>query len=79
VVWLALLAVNARLADHPMQLAGARSTSAEAIMQSWDEQTRVLAELTQPAMVHSAPANPPAAPTDPPRPRSARKPDWQIV
>jgi anti-sigma factor RsiW len=78
-VWLALLAVNARLSDHPMQLAGAHSASAEAMMQSWEEQTRVLAELTQPAMVHSAPVHAPAAPANPPRPRSARKQDWQIV
>jgi len=78
-LWLVLLAVNARLSDHPMQMAGARSPSAADILLSWEEQTRLLAELTQPAMVHSAPVNPPAAPANPPLPRSARKPDWQIA
>jgi hypothetical protein len=78
-LWLVLLAVNARLSDHPVQMAGARSPSAADIMLSWEEQTRLLAELTQPAIVHSAPVNPPAAPANPPRPRSARKPDWQIA
>jgi anti-sigma factor RsiW len=78
-IWLALLAVNARFADHPMQMAGLHSPSPSEIMQSWEEQTRVLAELTQPAMFHSAPANPPPAPANPPRPRSERKQAWQIV
>jgi anti-sigma factor RsiW len=75
-VWLALLAVNARLSDP--QSAGARSSSAAAMVQSWEEQTRVLAELTQPGIVR-APVNTPAAPFDPPRPRSAREQEWQIV
>ena len=78
-LWLVLLAVNARLSDHPMQMAGARSPSPADIMLSWDEQTRLLAELTQPAMVHSAPVNPPAAPCQSsPSPQRA-KPDWQIA
>jgi len=76
-IWLALLAVNAHLSDH--QPAGPRSSSAEAMLQSWEEQIRVLAELTQPSMGYSAPAAPPAAPATPPRPRSERKQDWQIV
>lgn len=78
-IWLALLAINARFADHPMQMAGLHSPSPSEIMQSWEEQTRGLAELTQPAMFHSAPANPPLAPANPPRPRSERKQAWQIV
>jgi len=75
-VWLGLLAANARLADP--QLAGARPSSAAAMMQSWEEQTRVLAELAQPGLA-DAPANLPAAPSNPPRPRSAREQNWQIV
>ena len=75
-IWLALLGINARLADHPKQMAGLHSPSE--IMQSWEEQTRVLAELTQPAMFRSAAANPPLAPANPPRPRSERKQAWQI-
>jgi anti-sigma factor RsiW len=77
--WLVLLAVNARLSDHPVQMAALHSSSPSEIMQSWEEQTRVLAELTQPAMLHSAPANPPPAPAEAPRPRSERKPDWLVV
>jgi hypothetical protein len=78
-IWLALLAVNARLSDHPAQMAGFHSSSPSEIMLSWEEQTRVLAELTQPAVLHSAPANPPPAPANPLRPRSARKQEIQIV
>jgi anti-sigma factor RsiW len=77
-LWLVLLAINARLSDHPMQLAGGRSSSAAAMMQSWQEETRILAELTQPGVVY-APVNAPAAPSNPARPRSERKQDWQIV
>jgi len=76
-VWLALLAINARFADHPLQVAGFHSPSASEFMESWEEQTRVLAELTQPTTVHSVPANPPPAPADPRRPRSERKQAWQ--
>jgi hypothetical protein len=60
-------------------MAGLNSPSASEIMQSWEEQTRVLAELTQPAMVHSAPIQPPAALPTPSRPRSERRQEWQIV
>jgi len=49
------------------------------MMQSWEEQTRLLAELTQPAVVYSAPVNPFIAPSNLPRPRSEREQDWQIV
>jgi anti-sigma factor RsiW len=78
-IWLALLAVNARLSDPPMRLAGLNSASDSRIMQSWEEQTRVLAELTQLTLGYSPPANPPAAPADPPRPRSERKQEWEAV
>ncbi len=77
-LWLVLLAVNARLSDHAVQLAGGRSSAASEIMQSWEEQTRILAELTQPGAVF-APVKAPAAPPNTPRPRSERKQDWQIV
>jgi hypothetical protein len=77
--WVALLAVNARLSDPPVQMAGLHSSSPSEIMQSWEEQTRVLAELTQPALRTPPPVTPPAAPAEAPRPRSERKPDWQIV
>jgi anti-sigma factor RsiW len=78
-LWLVLAAVNLRLSDHPMQWAGARFTSAEGIMQSWEEQTRILAELTQPPVVYSPPVNTPAVPPNPARPRSERRQDWQMA
>jgi anti-sigma factor RsiW len=78
-LWLVLAAVNIRLSDHPMQWAGAGSSSASAMMQSWEEQTRILAELTQPPVVYSPPVNTPLAPPNPARPRSERKQDWQIA
>jgi anti-sigma factor RsiW len=77
-IWLALLAVNAHLSD-PIRMAGLNSSSDSEMMRSWDEQTRVLAELIQPAMTLSAPAAPPAAPANPPRPRSEREHDWEMV
>jgi anti-sigma factor RsiW len=77
--WLVLLAVNARLSDPPVQMAGLHSSSPSEIMQSWEVQTRVLAELTQPALRPPPAVTPPAAPADAPRPRSERKPDWHIV
>jgi anti-sigma factor RsiW len=77
--WLTLLAVNAHLSDPPVQMAGLHSSSPSEIMQSWEEQTRVLAELTQPALRTPPPVTPPAAPAEAPRPRSERKQDWQFV
>jgi hypothetical protein len=78
-VWLALLAVSAWLPDHPVRMAGANPSSAGASMELWEEQIRVLAEPTQPGMAVSAPVEPPAAPVNPARPRSAREPDWRMV
>jgi putative zinc finger protein len=77
-LWLVLLAINARLSDHPMQLTGGGPSAASEIMQSWEEQTRILAELTQPGIVY-APVKAPAAPPNTPRPRSERKQDWRIA
>ena len=72
-LWVVMLAVNGRLSDHRMIEAGASSSSTQNVMQAWEEQNRVLAELTQPAFVL------PAAPSIPPRPRSERERDWKIV
>jgi len=78
-VWLALLAVNAQLPNHPMRMAGASASSGGASIELWEE-TRVQAELTQPGIALSAPIKVPATlPSNLPRPRSERKPDWQIV
>jgi anti-sigma factor RsiW len=78
-LWLMLAAANSRLSDHPMQLADARSSSASAMMQSWEEQTRILAELTQPPVAYSPPVNTPAVPPNPAHPRGERRQNWQIA
>jgi hypothetical protein len=66
-LWVVLLAVNGRLSDHPTADASARATSTQDVMQSWQEQNRVLTELTQPAFTV------PAGPALLPRPRSERE------
>jgi hypothetical protein len=78
-LWAAMLVINAQLADHRTSGPGALAASSREIIQTWEEQNRVLAELSQPALFHAAPANPPPAPANPPRPRSERKRAWQIV
>jgi len=72
-LWLVMLAVNGRLSDHRMIEASARSSSTQDIMQAFEEQNRVLAELTQP--VFEVPSAPPILP----RPRSEREQDWEII
>jgi len=72
-LWVVLLAVNGRLSDHRMIEAGASPSSSQDMMQAWEEQNSVLAELTQPAIAV------PAAPPILPRPRSDRERDWKIV
>jgi anti-sigma factor RsiW len=78
-VWLVLLAINTHLSDSPLQMARADSSSSAPSMESWEEQTRLLAELTQPMRADPAPAKPAASPASPPRPRSERKQDWCVV
>ena len=72
-LWVVMLAVNGRLSDHRMIQAGARAPSAQEMLQAWEEQNRVLAELTQAA--HVAPVAPSALPP----PRSERERDWEII
>jgi hypothetical protein len=73
-LWVVMLAVNAQLSDHRASGTGARAASSQDMIQAWEEQNRVLAELTQPAFVP-----PPAAPPDLPRPRSQREQRWEIL
>ena len=70
-LWLVMRAVNGRLSDH--QIIQARASSTQDMVQAWEEQNRVLAELTQPALV--VPATPPILPG----PRSERERDWEAV
>jgi len=69
-VWVAMLVINGQLSDH---VASARPVSSQEIIQAWEEQTRVLAELIQPA--HPAAAPPPFRRG----PRSQAKQDSAII
>jgi predicted anti-sigma-YlaC factor YlaD len=72
-LWVLMLAVNGRISDRPIIEAGAHSSSPREMMQAWEEQNRILAELAQPSFVA------PAAPPNVPRPRSQRERDWAII
>ena len=77
-VWLVLFVMNFQMRKLPTQMAAKDSPSSWAAVQSWEEQTRILAELTGTAdehapVVHAVPAAKPAGP------RSERKRAWQIV
>jgi anti-sigma factor RsiW len=72
-LWVVMLAVNAQLSDHRASGAGARAASSQEMIRAWEEQNRVLAELTQPAFAL------PAAPPNLPRPRSQRERGREIL
>jgi hypothetical protein len=72
-LWAAMLVINGQLSDHRMNDTGARAFSSQEMIQAWEEQNRVLAELGPPAFVV------PAAPPITPGPRSQRKQDWAII
>jgi hypothetical protein len=72
-LWVAMLAINLTLSDDRTSDAGARSSSSQEMIQAWEEQNRVLAELIQPAAVVRAP------PPHIPGPRSQRKQDSAII
>lgn len=72
-LWVAMLIINGQLSGPRMRGAGDRASSAQKMIQAWEEQNRVLAELAQPASV--IPAPPPSVP----RPRSQREQDWAII
>jgi hypothetical protein len=72
-LWVAMLAINAAISAHPTGGGESGAASSQAIIQAWEEQDRVLAELAQPA---------PVVPTPPPRfpgPRSQRTEEWVIL
>jgi F420-dependent methylenetetrahydromethanopterin dehydrogenase len=72
-LWAAMLIINGQLSDHRMTDAGARAMSSQELMQAWEEQNRVLAELAPPVVIVRTP--PPAVPG----PRTQRKEDWAII
>ncbi len=72
-LWVVMLAVNGRISAPRSFEANARAASAPDIMAAWQEQNRVLAELTQPSFTV------PAAPVVAPRPRSQLERNWQII
>jgi anti-sigma factor RsiW len=69
-LWVAMLVINGQLSDHQTNNLGNRASSSQEIMQAWEEQNRVLAELTPPAVIVSVP------PPRNPGPRSQREQDW---
>jgi anti-sigma factor RsiW len=71
-LWVAMLAINGSLSDHRSDT-GARASSSQDMMQAWEEQNRVLAELVQPTF--AVPAPPPSLP----RPRSQAERSWVIL
>jgi hypothetical protein len=72
-LWVVMLAINAQLSHHRGSDAGARAPSSQDMIQAWEEQNRVLAELTQHAFAGPAP------PPNLPRPRSQRARDLEIL
>ncbi|HUD83202.1 MAG TPA: zf-HC2 domain-containing protein [Candidatus Saccharimonadales bacterium] len=72
-LWAAMLVINGQMSEHRVNDLGGRASSSQEMMEAWEEQNRVLAELAPPAFV--VPAPPPAVPG----PRSQRKQDWAII
>ena len=72
-LWVAMLVINGQLSDPRSSNAGGRAASSQEMIQAWEEQNRVLAELAQPAF--PVPAPPPYIP----RPRSQREQTWAII
>jgi hypothetical protein len=71
-LWVAMLVINGSLSDHRSG-AGSRAASSQEMIEAWEDQNRVLAQLVQPAAV--VPAPPPYIP----RPRSQKAQDWAII
>jgi anti-sigma factor RsiW len=72
-LWVLMLVVNGHISDSRTFETGARAASTPDIMAAWQEQNRVLAELTQPSFTT------PVAPVVAPRPRSELERNWQII
>ena len=69
-LWVAMLIVHTQLSGHRERAGAAMS---QAVIQAWQEQNRVLAELNRPVVAVPAP------PLDVPRPRSQRKESWTVI
>jgi hypothetical protein len=72
-LWVAMLLINGQLSDNRTSDAGARAAASQDMIQAWQEQVRVLAELAQPTF--AIPAPPPYIP----RPRSQREQAWAVI
>ena len=73
-LWLVMWGINSGLSNTPATAANAQAASAPAIWQTFEEQRRLLAELTQPLNLQLG--EPPRP--DKPRPRSERRTSWEI-
>jgi hypothetical protein len=74
-LWLAMLVINGNLSGHATGSAGRIAVSTQEMQTNWEEQNRVLAELSQPSLGSTDPAPPPAAL----RPRSEKARDWEVI
>ncbi len=72
-LWVVMLAVNERISGSQTFEAKAQTASTPDIIAAWQEQNRVLAELTQPSLTI------PAAPVIAPRPRGELERNWEII
>ena len=71
-LWTAMLLINALMLDHQSKNASSFASSPQDMLQAWQEQNRVLAELTQPGLASPVPP-PPAVPI----PRSQTEATWE--
>jgi anti-sigma factor RsiW len=72
-LWVGMLIINGQLSDQRMRDTGTRVASTQDMIQNWQEQIRVLAELAQPT--YTVPAPPPYLP----RPRSHREQNRAMI
>ena len=72
-LWAVMLVINGQTSDRRVDGASARAMSSQEMIQAWEEQNRVLAELAAPVLVVSPP--PPAIPG----PRSQKKQNWAAI
>jgi hypothetical protein len=72
-LWVAMLAINAQFAGQRTSGTSARASSPQEMIQAWQEQNRVLAELIEPASVARAQT------PELPRPRSQKKQASTII
>jgi anti-sigma factor RsiW len=74
-LWVAMLVINGGLSGSASGEAGRVAISPQEMQRNWEEQNRVLVELSLPSFGFVAPAPPPAVL----RPRSERAREWEVI